>query len=463
MLSGATEGSQLASEGSQAADNKGIFGDILLAESTPPAGQTDKSGSGLQGGNGLPHGGNALPVSPVAPTALLANSAELDLTAELASTGDLVEPDLFPLASGDVVPTQAASDLAVAPSLTTAGLSQDLSVPVEVEQQLLAGSAQLTDALPAIGPALDDGAELPAPSTISPEAEAVPLVPPQSLAATTVTGSAALPPAAGGVASVVSTELEGSNSLTNRDPLAIAVQDSRGQAGSGVSLAAEGAGVASRNGSDGATFSSVNQKPVTLADDVILESADTFQALDIGRAKTVLSLSQSQPLQGAPLAGLSAPTVLEATSSATKLPPLQPLSVPPGEPQWSGELAGRVAVMLKNGNQEASLQLNPPELGRLDIRIATEGDQARVQFAVHNADARDVLEQNMPRLRELLEQGGMTLARGDVADHSQSRRESDASMSGKFGALADEDIEPAAVAFAVPGEAILDGRVDYYV
>ena len=78
--------------------------------------------------------------------------------------------------------------------------------------------------------------------------------------------------------------------------------------------------------------------------------------------------------------------------------------------------------MVKNGLPEASLQLTPPELGRLDIRITTEGDQARVQFAVQSMDARDAIEQAMPRLREMLEQSGLQLARSEVADYSQSRQ-----------------------------------------
>lgn len=95
----------------------------------------------------------------------------------------------------------------------------------------------------------------------------------------------------------------------------------------------------------------------------------------------------------------------------------------PADPAWAPEVGGRVAMMVSGGQQEASLQLNPPELGRMEIRIVTESDQAKVQFHVHTAAARDALEQAMPRLRDMLEQGGLQLAHSEVADQSASQRE----------------------------------------
>ncbi len=93
----------------------------------------------------------------------------------------------------------------------------------------------------------------------------------------------------------------------------------------------------------------------------------------------------------------------------------------PGDRAWNSEFAGRLTVMVKNGVQEASLQLHPADLGRLEIQIATDGDQTRVHFLVQNAMAREAIEQAMPRLREMLEQSGLQLAQSDVADQSQSQ------------------------------------------
>jgi len=94
-----------------------------------------------------------------------------------------------------------------------------------------------------------------------------------------------------------------------------------------------------------------------------------------------------------------------------------------GDPNWDGELLGRVNIMVKGGIQEAKIQLSPPDMGRLEIKVSTDGDSTKVMFAVENVAARDAIEQAMPRLRELLEQGGLQLSHSEVADHSQSQKE----------------------------------------
>ncbi|MAT95204.1 MAG: hypothetical protein CME59_21745 [Halioglobus sp.] len=109
----------------------------------------------------------------------------------------------------------------------------------------------------------------------------------------------------------------------------------------------------------------------------------------------------------------------------------------PGEPAWNNEVAGRISLLLRNGMPEASLQLNPPELGRMDVRIATDGDQARILFTVQGAETRDLVEQALPRLRDMLAQDGLSLARFDVADQSSGERQAQ----GEFAAVASPDAE----------------------
>lgn len=93
-----------------------------------------------------------------------------------------------------------------------------------------------------------------------------------------------------------------------------------------------------------------------------------------------------------------------------------------GTSGWDGELLGRVNMLIKGGIQEAKIQLSPPEMGRLEIKVSTEGDSAKIMFSVDNIAAKDAIEQAIPRLRELLEQGGLQLAHSEVADHSQSNQ-----------------------------------------
>jgi flagellar hook-length control protein FliK len=94
----------------------------------------------------------------------------------------------------------------------------------------------------------------------------------------------------------------------------------------------------------------------------------------------------------------------------------------PWAPQFSDEVGEQVRVFVNNGLQEARLQLTPADLGRVQITINTEGDNARVVFVAETAAARDLLDQSMPRLREMLQQSGIQLAQGDVSDQTESQR-----------------------------------------
>ncbi len=116
-----------------------------------------------------------------------------------------------------------------------------------------------------------------------------------------------------------------------------------------------------------------------------------------------------------------------------QLPVSLPLQHAPQDPGFSGELASRLQVFARNGIQEATLQLHPAELGRLQVSISTDGDQARVVFVADNAAARDAIEQSMPRLRELLAQSGLQLAHSDVSGQSQAGGQRGNSATGTSG------------------------------
>nr|QIH43238.1 hypothetical protein G5S32_10590 [Vibrio ziniensis] len=82
------------------------------------------------------------------------------------------------------------------------------------------------------------------------------------------------------------------------------------------------------------------------------------------------------------------------------------------------QMAERVQVMLSKNLKNIDIRLDPPELGRLHIRMNMNGDGATVHFTVANQQARDALEQSMPRLREMLNNQGVQL--GDTSVQQQS-------------------------------------------
>ena len=96
----------------------------------------------------------------------------------------------------------------------------------------------------------------------------------------------------------------------------------------------------------------------------------------------------------------------------------------------SEQLAERVQVMLSKNLKNIDIRLDPPELGRLHIRMNMNGDTASVQFTVSNPQARDMIEHSMPRLREMLTQQGLQLSDTSVQQQSAGQQQSSYAQQG---------------------------------
>ncbi|MGR6503046.1 flagellar hook-length control protein FliK [Shewanella sp. Koi 1] len=82
----------------------------------------------------------------------------------------------------------------------------------------------------------------------------------------------------------------------------------------------------------------------------------------------------------------------------------------------------QLVTMVSQGIQQAEIRLDPPELGHMLVKVQVHGDQTQVQFHVTQSQTRDVVEQAIPRLRELLQEQGMQLADSHVSQGDQGQR-----------------------------------------
>jgi flagellar hook-length control protein FliK len=94
------------------------------------------------------------------------------------------------------------------------------------------------------------------------------------------------------------------------------------------------------------------------------------------------------------------------------------------------ELHNRVSMMLNLNNKEAEIRLDPPELGSLQIRIRTDAETAQVNFVVQNQQAKELLEQSLPKLREMLAEQGINLGESSI-EHGSSGQSNTDDGSGK--------------------------------
>jgi flagellar hook-length control protein FliK len=162
-------------------------------------------------------------------------------------------------------------------------------------------------------------------------------------------------------------------------------------------------------------LSSGLNEPRTIISDAVLIAETTNSKENAGR---------SLPLE--PGLGLSSITQAESKSvnraNAIQVPQ-QPLMTKSAEVVSSNELATHLRVLKSSGGGEARLQLHPAELGRMTVSLITEGDEARVSFVVDNPQAKQAVEVSLPRLRDLMDEAGLSLTDADVSDRHAKENE----------------------------------------
>ena len=137
--------------------------------------------------------------------------------------------------------------------------------------------------------------------------------------------------------------------------------------------------------------------------------------------------SGDSPLSGSSVDGAAGAAQLSSTptgvADATPTPP-PTLKVAPGvdTPEFGHGLAERVSWMVDNNLNGAKLQVNPPQLGPIEVRIAVQGSHAQVWLTSHSAVTRDALESSSPKLREMLGAQGFGQVSVDISQRSYQDR-----------------------------------------
>ncbi|MDA0127461.1 flagellar hook-length control protein FliK [Vibrio sp. MarTm2] len=170
----------------------------------------------------------------------------------------------------------------------------------------------------------------------------------------------------------------------------------------------------------------VNSPVNVAASPVVTEQAMLKAAMGAKATGTMLNNGKGAPgEQGGTESGFSqqlaqAAGVQQANSPTGQLRADQTAQVPLqlNREIASDQVAERVQMMMSKNLKNIDIRLDPPELGRMQIRMNMNGDGATVHFTVANQQARDALEQSMPRLREMLAQQGVQL--GDTSVQQQA-------------------------------------------
>jgi flagellar hook-length control protein FliK len=113
--------------------------------------------------------------------------------------------------------------------------------------------------------------------------------------------------------------------------------------------------------------------------------------------------------------------LLSASSSTSSTDtPTPAFKIPAGvdSTEFGQGVADRVSLMMDSNLTSAKLQVNPPALGPIEVRIALQSGHAQVWFTSHSAVTRDALESSAPKLREMLGAQGFGQVSVDISQRS---------------------------------------------
>lgn len=87
---------------------------------------------------------------------------------------------------------------------------------------------------------------------------------------------------------------------------------------------------------------------------------------------------------------------------------------------WSQDMGQKITWMVSGtGQSSAEIQLNPPDLGPLNVVLHVSGGQATALFTSPHEAVREAVNHALPRLKEMFAENGIMLGNASVSDQSQ--------------------------------------------
>lgn len=120
------------------------------------------------------------------------------------------------------------------------------------------------------------------------------------------------------------------------------------------------------------------------------------------------------------------------TQSSSALPPhLETLVLPRNadSTEWANGLSERVNWMINQKQNTATIRLDPPLLGKLDVHVKIADDATTVSFLTQHAHTRELIDTASVRLRDFLQESGYQNVNVDVSQrHDQQQARSNAAF-----------------------------------
>lgn len=143
----------------------------------------------------------------------------------------------------------------------------------------------------------------------------------------------------------------------------------------------------------------------------------TITQADIEKAftQTIKTVETSGSSTISPLVANSATSALQQLNDVQNQQAANRLNPQLGTQDWNQALGQKVVWMVQGLQQTATLTLNPPEMGPMQVTVNVHNNQATATFTAPQPEVRHALEAAMPRLREMLNDAGIQLGESSVS------------------------------------------------
>ena len=129
--------------------------------------------------------------------------------------------------------------------------------------------------------------------------------------------------------------------------------------------------------------------------------------------------------------------------------------------QGQQQIAEKIRWMVNGRQSMAEIRLDPPEMGSMQIRLNVSGDSASVSFVVQSQQAKEALNEAMPRLRDMFSEQGLDLGESFVSQQNSGEAGDGefADQQGGFGESAEDDTKSQETHVVRPANGLIDDYV----
>ncbi|WP_203456772.1 flagellar hook-length control protein FliK [Legionella sp. MW5194] len=153
-------------------------------------------------------------------------------------------------------------------------------------------------------------------------------------------------------------------------------------------------------------------------EDKLLTMAESVTRLE----KRLNAETAVNPLNGA--MGAINQTKVQASPTPQVPMPVKSLELPVlvDSPEWGSQFSQQITWLGQQKIDRAVIRLNPQELGPLEVNIKFHKDEASLTITAHTLHVRDMIEQAIPRLRDMMSEQGINLSQFSIESNASQHQ-----------------------------------------